>query len=53
MRKSTFWHRYVLLSIWPPLLLKYLFGQAKNANVTAGFREPRDRVLPVSGRPLR
>ncbi len=41
MSKATFWYRYVVLSIWPPSLLKYLYGQAKNANVTAGFREPR------------
>jgi fatty acid desaturase len=41
MSKPTFWYRYVLLSFWPPALLQYLFGQAKNANVTAGFREPR------------
>jgi fatty acid desaturase len=41
MSKVTFWYRYVLMSLWPPMLLKYLFGQAKNANVTAGFREPR------------
>lgn len=41
MSKATFWYRYVLLSVWPPSLLKYLFGQAKNANVTTGFREPR------------
>ena len=41
MAKKTFVFRYVVLSLWPPALLKYLFGQAKNANVTAGLREPR------------
>jgi fatty acid desaturase len=41
MSKRTFWYRYVLLSIWLPKLLQYLFGQAKNANVTAGLRDPR------------
>jgi fatty acid desaturase len=41
MCKAVFWHRYVAMSLWPPTLLRYLFGQAKNANVTAGFREPR------------
>jgi fatty acid desaturase len=41
MTKATFWYRYVVMSLWPPVLLKYLYGQAKNANVTAGFREPR------------
>jgi fatty acid desaturase len=41
MSKARFWYRYVVLSLWPPALLCYLYGQAKNANVTAGFREPR------------
>ncbi len=41
MSKARFWYRYVWLSCWLPSLLRYLFGQAKNANVTAGFREPR------------
>ena len=41
MSKATFWYRYVVMSLWPPMLLKYLYGQAKNANVTTGFREPR------------
>ena len=41
MSKATFWYRYVVMSLWPPVLLRYLYGQAKNANVTAGFREPR------------
>jgi fatty acid desaturase len=41
MSKATFWYRYVLLAVWPPAILKYLFGQAKNANVTTGQREPR------------
>jgi fatty acid desaturase len=41
MSKARFWYRYVLLSFWPPALLRYLYGQAKNANVTAGMREPR------------
>jgi fatty acid desaturase len=41
MSKATFWHRYVVMSLWPPLLMKYLFGQAKNANAAAGASEPR------------
>jgi fatty acid desaturase len=41
MTKAAFWQRYVVMSLWPPALLKYLFGQAKNANVTTGLREPR------------
>jgi len=41
MRKRTFWYRYVLLAAWPPKLLQYLIGQAKNANATNGMREMR------------
>lgn len=41
MKKTTFWYRYVVMSLWPPALMKYLYGQAKNANVSAGLREPR------------
>jgi fatty acid desaturase len=41
MSKRTFWYRYVLLSLWPPKLIQYLAGQAKNANLTGGYREPR------------
>ena len=41
MSKATFWYRYVAMSLWPPALWRYLSGQAKNANVTAGFTEPR------------
>lgn len=33
MPKGRFWTRYVAESLWPPLLLHYLYGQAKNANV--------------------
>lgn len=32
--KPGFWHRYVVRTLlWPPALLRYLFGQAKNANL--------------------
>ena len=32
--KKRFWYRYVFSSLfWPPTLLRYLYGQAKNANV--------------------
>jgi fatty acid desaturase len=31
-----FVRRYVLGALWPPLLLGYLWGQAKNANVSGG-----------------
>jgi fatty acid desaturase len=41
MSKATFWYRYVVMSLWPPALMKYLYGQAKNANATAGVRETR------------
>jgi fatty acid desaturase len=53
MSRKTFWYRYVLLSLWPPVLLKYLFGQAKNANVTTGLREPRTVYRFKVGRCLR
>jgi fatty acid desaturase len=53
MSKGAFWYRYVLLSLWPPVLLKYLLGQARNANVTAGFREPRGVYRFRVGRCLR
>jgi fatty acid desaturase len=33
MSRGHFWSRYVLEALWPPSLLGYLFGQAKNANV--------------------
>ncbi len=53
MSKPTFWFRYVVMSLWPPSLMKYLFGQAKNANVTAGFREPRSFYRFRVGRCMR
>jgi fatty acid desaturase len=53
MTKATFWNRYVLMSLWPPALLKYLFGQAKNANVTAGIRDPRSVYRFRVGRCMR
>ena len=53
MSKATFWYRYVVMSLWPPVLLKYLYGQAKNANVTTGFREPRGVYRFRVGRCLR
>jgi fatty acid desaturase len=53
MSKRTFWYRYVLLAFWPPTLLRYLYGQAKNANVTAGFKEPRAVYRFKVGRCLR
>ena len=53
MSKATFWYRYVVMSFWPPTLLKYLYGQAKNANVTTGFREPRGVYRFRVGRCLR
>ncbi|WZO96531.1 fatty acid desaturase [Isosphaeraceae bacterium EP7] len=31
--KSGFWHRYVVLGLWPPSILRYLFGRAKAANL--------------------
>jgi fatty acid desaturase len=53
MLKSRFWYRYVVLSAWLPSLLRYLYGQAKNANVTAGLREPKGVYRFRVGRCLR
>jgi fatty acid desaturase len=53
MMKSRFWYRYVVLSAWLPSLLRYLYGQAKNANVTAGLREPKGVYRFRVGRCLR
>ncbi|WP_165227323.1 fatty acid desaturase family protein [Aquisphaera insulae] len=53
MSKRTFWYRYVLGSFWLPSLWTYLAGQAKNANVTAGFKEPRGVYRFRVGRCLR
>jgi fatty acid desaturase len=36
MAPRAFVRRYVLGALWPPLLLGYLWGQAKNANVSGG-----------------
>ena len=53
MPQRRFWYRYVVLSAWLPSLIRYLFGQAKNANVTAGFREPKAPYRFRVGRCLR
>lgn len=31
--KRKFWRDYVLLGLWPPVMLRYLFGRAKAANL--------------------
>ncbi|MGD9634813.1 MAG: fatty acid desaturase [Pirellulales bacterium] len=36
MSKVKFWLRFVVGAIWPPYLLGYLWGQAKNANFVGG-----------------
>lgn len=36
MAKVIFWLRFVVGALWPPYLLAYLWGQAKNANFVAG-----------------
>ena len=41
--KLGFWRRYVVRGLWPPSILRYLFGRAKAANLDAGG----------AGRPLR
>jgi fatty acid desaturase len=35
--KSGFWWRYVARALWPPEILKYLFGRAKAANLGGGI----------------
>ncbi|WP_152049436.1 fatty acid desaturase family protein [Tautonia marina] len=32
---SAFWKRYVLRALWPPAILRYLFGRARAANLAA------------------
>lgn len=41
--KPQFWFRYVVHGLWPPTILRYLFGRAKAANLGSGD----------AGRPLR
>lgn len=36
MAKGAFWRRYVWKALWPPSILKYLFGRAKAANLSGG-----------------
>jgi fatty acid desaturase len=36
LSKPGFWLRFVVGALWPPYLLGYLWGQAKNANFTGG-----------------
>jgi fatty acid desaturase len=36
MAKAVFWLRFVVGALWPPYLLGYLWGQAKNANFVGG-----------------
>lgn len=43
--KSGFWWRYVVRSLWPPEILKYLFGRAKAANLGIGCADPEIRVI--------
>ncbi|WP_165248771.1 fatty acid desaturase family protein [Paludisphaera soli] len=53
MPRARFWYRYVVLSAWLPTLVKYLFGQAKNANVTTGLKELKAPYRFKVGRCLR
>ncbi len=41
LSKAGFWWRYVVRSLWPPEILKYLFGRAKAANLSGGDLEFR------------
>ncbi len=38
--KAGFWRRYVVEALWPPSILKYLFGRAKAANLESGSGDP-------------
>jgi fatty acid desaturase len=42
--KRGFWARYVVRALWPPSILRYLFGRARAANVGAG-EEPEVRSV--------
>jgi len=53
MPQPRFWYRYVVLSAWLPVLVRYLFGQAKNANATTGLKEPKAPYRFRVGRCLR
>lgn len=35
--KRGFWGRYVVRALWPPSILRYLFGRARAANVSGGL----------------
>lgn len=52
--KSGFWWRYVVRALWPPEILKYLFGRAKAANLgVADGVELRSAYRPRVARSLR
>lgn len=52
LSKIGFWLRFVFGAAWPPYLLGYLWGQAKNANFVAG--PPMRNVYGVgAGRAMR
>src|SRR4051794_13933598 len=53
--KLGFWKRYVFRGLWPPSILRYLFGRAKAANLHAGeSSRPLRTVYPIRvGRSLR
>jgi fatty acid desaturase len=40
MPKREFWVRYVAHGLWPPTILRYLFGRAKAANLGGGDEVP-------------
>lgn len=52
MAKASFWLRFVVGALWPPYLLGYLYGQAKNANVSTGAKM-NNVYSPRAGRLMR
>ncbi len=48
IKKGRFWVRYVLLCLWAPTLLHYIYGQAKNANFSvSGQGKPLRNVYSI------
>ncbi len=55
MSRTAFCYRYLVRTLWPPLLLGYLYGQAKGANVkmTGGVQDVRAPYRFRVGRVMR
>lgn len=48
-----FWRRYVLAALWPPTILRYLFGRARAANVAVEGLELKSVYRPRVARVMR